>query len=244
VFNQSKIARSVAQAQDIFNKYIYETTDTRAQVQAIGYFAACRFAQIDSPDTNGNGWHRAVIEANCSDGYLIGSIDGSTGTLTATLPAADPLGVLQLSITYPITPAAIVVVGTGNASLQPPTGFYSVLGHYLPVLADGVTLSATGDGQALLSRDALLVVTAYLDVSHSMNNSTVGVVFRVDRGGSIFYSGRSVHAKMPNNGDIGNISGVGVLQALAGDKIGVAVASDNSGTITIQTSAIVLQALT
>lgn len=82
MFDQSKLARATEQAQDIFNKYVYETSDTCAEVQTDGYFLQSRFAQIDAPDTNGNGLAHGIIEARCSDGYMIGMIDGQTGTLS------------------------------------------------------------------------------------------------------------------------------------------------------------------
>lgn len=86
-FVQEKIDRSSEQSRGIFNKYVYRTTDTIAEVQAPGYFSACRFSISDGPSTNGNGWHRGVIECHCSDGYLIGMMDGETGTLSGEFSA-------------------------------------------------------------------------------------------------------------------------------------------------------------
>lgn len=243
MFVQAKIARSVGQAQDIFNKYVYETTDTISQVQEAGYFLACRFAQEDGPDTNGNGWHDGIIEARCSDGYVIGKMNAATGTMTVSIPPSLPIGVLQISVTEPVVPADIVVVGTNDTSLIPPAGYVPVLGKYLPVFVSGTALEASADGLALVMRDTVIYVSAYVDVTHSVGSSTVGVVFFIQRGASIIYSGRAVHERVPNGGDIGNIAGSGMLSALAGDKIGIALASDKSGTVRIRTSSIVLQAL-
>jgi hypothetical protein len=86
-FTQEKIDRSADQARGIFNKYVYRTADTIAEVQAAGYFAACRFATSDGPSTNSNGWHQGVIECHCSDGYLIGVMDGATNTLEGSFSA-------------------------------------------------------------------------------------------------------------------------------------------------------------
>jgi hypothetical protein len=81
-FNQSKLTRSVEQSNGIFNKYVYETDDAMAEIQSDGYFIASRFARYDSDDTNSMGWHHGIIEAQCSNGYLIGLIDGDTGSLS------------------------------------------------------------------------------------------------------------------------------------------------------------------
>lgn len=80
-FVQEKIDRSAEQSRGIFNKYVYQTDDTMADVQSSGYFAGCRFAISDGPDTNSDGWHDGVVECQCADGYLIGRMDSSSGTL-------------------------------------------------------------------------------------------------------------------------------------------------------------------
>jgi hypothetical protein len=81
-FTQEKIDRATIQSRGIFNSYVYKTTDTVEQVQAPGYFAACRFAILDGPATNSNGWNGGVVECHCSDGYLMGIMDGATGTMS------------------------------------------------------------------------------------------------------------------------------------------------------------------
>lgn len=91
-FVQEKIDRSVLQARGIFNKYVYQTEDTVADVQAAGYFADCRFATLDGPATNSDGWHYGVVECQCSDGHMIGIMDATTGTL-ARIDAPAPDGV-------------------------------------------------------------------------------------------------------------------------------------------------------
>lgn len=87
-FTQRKLTRSVEQANGIFNKYIYETDDTVADIQAPGYFSASRFAISDNDETNGMGWNGGIIEAKCSDGYAIGIIsDNGVGFSLATIPS-------------------------------------------------------------------------------------------------------------------------------------------------------------
>ncbi len=87
-FEQNKLDRSALQTRGIFNKYVYETDDTVADVQAPNYFAESRFVEIDGPDTNGMGWLGGVIECKCSDGYIIGQI-GDGGTVVSLLSGPD-----------------------------------------------------------------------------------------------------------------------------------------------------------
>ena len=169
-------------------------------------------------------------------------------SLPSELPAtalAPPgqVSLLQLSITNPVTPAALVVTGTGNHLVIPPTGYLPVLNHYKQVLLVGVGIGVTATGLALIQRDMLLKIDAYVDAEHSANNATVGVVFYILRGGSTVFSARAVHSKMPSGADIGNIAGTGTLNALAGDQVGIALASDLSGTVRIHASSLVYHAL-
>jgi hypothetical protein len=151
---------------------------------------------------------------------------------------------IQASITYPVVPAAFSVTGTGNTELNPLSGGYVlVTDQYASVFLRGNTFEMTTDGRVRVLKNAAIKIIAYLDLKHSSNNSTVGAVFAIDRAGGTIYSSRSVRAKMPTAGDISNISGVGMLQALAGDIITTAVASNLSGTVTISTSSVVMESL-
>lgn len=76
-FNQFKLDRSVLQARGIFNKYVYETDDTIADVQQAGYFNQSRFIEIDGPQTNSDGWVGGIIECNCSDGFFRGQVQSN-----------------------------------------------------------------------------------------------------------------------------------------------------------------------
>ena len=75
-FEQAKLERSVSQSRDIFNKYIYKTSDSKSIVSSLGYFSASRFAAIDGDGSDSPGWVGGIIECFCSDGYLIGQIQG------------------------------------------------------------------------------------------------------------------------------------------------------------------------
>lgn len=106
-FTQEKIDRASVQTLGIFNNYVYRTTDTIAQVKGAGYFSACRFAVLDGPDTNSNGWNGGNIECYCSDGYMIGQMDAATGTLSALF-------------TYPTVVAQLDLIISSSSSNQIP----------------------------------------------------------------------------------------------------------------------------
>lgn len=98
-FTQFKLDRSVLQARGIFNKYVYETDDTIAEVLTSGYFASSRFATTDNDETNGMGWSGGIIECSCSDGYLVGkmSYDGKDLAKTAQCSLLNRVEVSQAS---------------------------------------------------------------------------------------------------------------------------------------------------
>ena len=75
-FEQFKLDKSINQSRGIFDKYVYQTDDAIAAVEAAGYFAKSRFAIDDD-------WVGSVIECQCLDGYIFGTIgsDGSLNTL-------------------------------------------------------------------------------------------------------------------------------------------------------------------
>lgn len=132
-FNQFTIDVASVQSRGIFNKYVYETADTMADVQAPGYFSASRFAISDGPNTNGDGWHGGVIECKCSDGYLIGVMDSETGTLSMapqiyarplySYPIEIPDGLGWDKTNFPIRPSVVQSFGLaaqcGNVGFTP-----------------------------------------------------------------------------------------------------------------------------
>ena len=90
-FTQFKLDRSVLQARGIFNKYIYETTDTIAEVTTANYFADSRFITTDNDETNGMGWSGGIMECSCSDGYIVGQISVDGLSLTNALPSGSDI---------------------------------------------------------------------------------------------------------------------------------------------------------
>lgn len=120
-FTQEKIDRASTQSRSIFNNYVYRTTDTLIQVKAPGYFAACRFATSDGPDTNGFGWNGGNIECYCSDGYMVGQMDAATGTIAALFQAptflaqGDILNSSSFTTQIPVTLGTTLQVSFGGA---------------------------------------------------------------------------------------------------------------------------------
>lgn len=164
------------------------------------------------------------------------SLDGSIGGSNHNHHTA------QSSVTHPSPPVIVSVVGTGSQDLNPIDGGYvEILNQYTPQVQVGTGIVVQPDGRFEFTKQGVAVVTAYADVAHSANNSSVGATFTVTRGGTTIFSGRAVHARAPNAGDISNLSGVGSLEVLPGDILGVAFASDKTGDISIRASSLVAQ---
>jgi len=150
--------------------------------------------------------------------------------------------IAQVAITHPEPAYTVAVTGTGNTGLNPAiyeSSFVDVLNGYTESFnADGV-FTVLPDGRVQINKTGTIFISGYADIYHSANNSTVGVAFSIERNSVRVLSPRSVHARMPNGGDIGNISGCGVVAAQVGDIIGIALASSVTGTISFSASALV-----
>jgi len=158
-----------------------------------------------------------------------------------TYPISD-YDLLQMSITYPDPAITFSVTGTGDIELNPADNNYiQLLNVYEETLHIGDKFTVNNDGSVTINQRGLVKIDAYLDLSHSENNTTVGAVFAIERNGVVSYSARAVHNKMPNSGDISNISGNGSFIAEAGDIVSIAVASNLSGTIRPHTSTLVFE---
>lgn len=148
----------------------------------------------------------------------------------------------SMTVTHPSPAADVAVTGTGSQDLDPTNGGYTpVLNIYQPGIITGSLFTQLADGRVQVNRPALLDVSGYADVAQTANNSTVGLVFSVERGGVINLSPRSVHSRMPNQGDIGNISGHGLLEAQVGDIVGLHVASDKTGGVSFVSSNLIFR---
>lgn len=150
----------------------------------------------------------------------------------------------QVAITYPVSPANIAVTGTTDSLLKPADGgFVTILNHYVSHLVKGTTCTVEADGRIKVHLAGLYRVSAYFDVSHSVNGSTVGVTVSRERLAAETLSDRSIHAKLPNNVDIDNITGIISFTAEVDDIIGIAVASDTTGTVNFTTSIVIIEYL-
>ena len=148
----------------------------------------------------------------------------------------------QISISHPDPAVLVTVVGTGDKDLNPADGGYvPVLNAYESVLVKGDAFTVRPDGRLQVNRTGLINASAYADISHSSNNSAIGAVFAIERNSVVTFSPRAVHARMPNAGDVGHLSGVGLIDAQAGDIIGIAIASSVSGNISLRSSSIIAQ---
>lgn len=177
--------------------------------------------------------------ANLVNGRSVRIDDSTLGEIK---PEIAPQAV-QVSITHPDPAVTVAVTGAGDADLQPPTGYETVLNAYEETANRGDVFTVNASGQIQVNVAGLIEIQGYADLTHSSNNATVGVAFSITRGGGTVYSDRAVHTRMPAAGDIGHLSGGGLLQAEAGDLISIGVASDITGTISLRTSSLVYKYL-
>lgn len=165
-------------------------------------------------------------------------------TVSGELTIKSAANICQVSITHPVTPATVAVTGTGDADLNPASGgFVAVSNEFTEALNAGTAFTVLADGRVQVNQAGYVYIAGYADLSHSSNNTTAGAAFSIERSAVVTLSPRSVHAKMPNAGDIGNLSGGGSLLAQAGDIIGLSVASSVTGTLNIRASSLVYQFL-
>ena len=150
--------------------------------------------------------------------------------------------IAEATITHPSPELTLALVGQGNESLQPPSGYVTLLNGYTARVVKGSSFEATPDGRIKVLQDGLYRIDAYVDVSFDTNSVTIGAVFSFeDASGGVTYSWRAVHARLPNGQNIGNLSGQGVVELTAGSIIGVAFASEDSGDMTIHTSTVLVE---
>jgi hypothetical protein len=131
-FEQFKLDRSVLQTRGIFDKYVYETGDTIAQVRAAGYFSSSRFS--DKPD-----WDGSIVECSCSDGYIVGEVSGGTLNVLLNSNASGTPGSIER-----------ILDGFSVATSQEPTGLGEAnqiqleFGPAVNTGSDPVNLTAAG----------------------------------------------------------------------------------------------------
>ena len=136
-----------------------------------------------------------------------------------------------------------IAVGTGTVDLAPPTspqpttggdynGYVKITG-FVAIEESGTLSVANGDVVIGTSGD-YFTSNAWIDVSCSVNTTTLGFLFSIERNGEYIFTTRPVGSRGFNGDNRTNISGGGLLSNLqAGDKIGVWVASENASDITV-----------
>ena len=136
-----------------------------------------------------------------------------------------------------------ISVGTGTKSLTPPTspqpltggdyrGYIKING-FVGIEESGSLSVSNGEVIIGVSGD-YFTSNAWIDISSSVNTTTLGFLFSIERNGEYSFSGRPVGSRGFNGDNRTNVSGGGLLSGLqAGDKIGVWVASENISDVTI-----------
>lgn len=130
----------------------------------------------------------------------------------------------------------VAVTGTGDKNLVPTLATYVPYTYTISTLRDGA-VEDNGDGTILILKSGYYGIDVYLDVSHSANSAHIGgttYIYNDVTGDRII--ARANHGRVPNIGDIANLSGNGFIWLEAGERVTSAVGSDVTGTITIHVS--------
>ena len=133
-------------------------------------------------------------------------------------------------------PAAPVAVGPG------PFGGYYRVDAYLP---EGANKEVTVSNAELnLPVDGVYQLpNGWATFRHSANGATVGFTLAIERDGFLAFSQRPVSNNQANNNKLTVTSASGQLQAQAGDKMSVWIASDVAGNVTMGNSVVLINML-
>lgn len=144
------------------------------------------------------------------------------------------------------------LTGTGSDQLTPPVGAQAVgsasYAGYVKVANFSVerNVNATldsGSDIVIPANGVYIAPIAWADFRHSVNGSTVGFIFAYERAGFYYFSQRPTSHRVPNGGQVANISGGGTINAQQGDKFSLWVASDTTGTVIVNNSNITMHIL-
>ena len=127
------------------------------------------------------------------------------------------------------------VTGTGIDTLVPPTGYIKISGFSQSLVSGGITFDEINQ-EIILPVDGVYNAEGWLNFRHSANTATSSVVFGIEfpeNPGVIAYSPRPTAQRNSSQNKLTLISGGGTLEATAGTKLSVWIASDTSGTITV-----------
>ena len=137
---------------------------------------------------------------------------------------------------------AVLSHPSGTDVLNPPSspvGYYKLTGYVAEAPLKEVIVV---NGELIVPVHALYKSTAaWAGFRHTANNVTVAFVFGLEQGGQIFFSQRPTTGYQAAVGVLTNIAGGGKLEALAGAKVSVWVASNKSGTLTLGNSNISIE---
>ncbi|AUR83188.1 hypothetical protein NVP1032O_08 [Vibrio phage 1.032.O._10N.261.54.F5] len=172
------------------------------------------------------------------------AVDGVAGTAEISVTDNTPLVVFgEMNVTT--NESNIVTFGAGQTTaddtllpITAGTTYFEVPG-YAGGIQDGLVYDA-GNGGLRATVAGTYHFDGWLSCRHTVNNSTVGVVFGVKRGGVIIgTSPRPTPAEMPNADDIGLISGTGLVVLEVNDVVVPLIATQNQGDVTINNSTLV-----
>lgn len=181
--------------------------------------------------------------------------DSTTKKLVATGITLSELSALSYKAYITITRTqdetnTFSVTGTGSDILTPPSGAQAVgsASYNGYVKVDGfssersVNLSLDGDDDVIISDDGVYEASvAWATFRHTSANSTVGFIIGIERAGFYYFSQRPTSGEVPASDDLGNIAGGGTFDALAGDKISLWVAANNTGTVYVPNANITIK---
>lgn len=171
-------------------------------------------------------------------------VDGNAGTAAISVTDTTPVIVFgEMNITANESNTVTFTAGqvTASDTLLPITSgttYFDVPG-YSAGTQDGLVYDA-GNGGLRATVAGTYHFDGWLSCRHTANGATVGVVFGVKRGGTIIStSPRPTPAKIPNGGDLGLISGTGLVTLAIDDVVVPLIATDTAGTVTINNSTLV-----
>lgn len=163
---------------------------------------------------------------------------------TVTMPAAyrgDAYG--DMSITTNESNTVVFTTGQNTASdtLLPityNTNYFKIPGYSAGTNGGFPYDAAVGGLHATVA--GVYKISGWASVRHSANTSSVGVVFGIFRGGALIAtSPRPTPTRIPNGGELGLISGEGLVTLEVDDVIVPLVGTDTVGTVTINNSTLV-----
>lgn len=201
------------------------------------------YSQIYDAETDGAAAANLINDSKRAINEIIDTVEVIEGITDPATLVGSIIAVRKhfkhLSVTHPDPAILVSVTGTGDNDLNPADGgFVEVQSNYSLISEYGDTFTILGNGRVKVNKPCQLDVGGYLDLTHSANNATVAVTFAIVRDGVTTLSPRSIHAKMPSQGDPGNISGRGFLDTLANDEIYLVMASDVTGNVSIRASSL------